>query len=195
MPAVRQSLRHGASFKQQPAVEQSLRHGLRPCHLPLTREAKPPQTLRRRNLCRGRCLHRSGGFAAAQGSAGGYGIRPYGLGQTPRPTANPTPPRTPRRGAHCAPGNPAAAQTPAGGINPAPTNKFGASRKPERRNARCKAIPPSRPSAVPPPFDKGGKTAAKPVVNREPLRRRAPGVGAHIVRPGNPAAAQTPRAG
>ena len=40
--------RHAASFKRQPAVRQSLRHGLRPCHLPLTREAKPPQTPRRR---------------------------------------------------------------------------------------------------------------------------------------------------
>ena len=38
--------RRAASFKRQPAVRQSLRHGLRPCHLPLTREAKPPQTLR-----------------------------------------------------------------------------------------------------------------------------------------------------
>ena len=90
------------------------------------------------------------------------------------------PHRAPCRGAHCAPGKPAVGQTPAGGINPAPTNKFGASRKPERRNARCKAIPPSRrifqtaarrraiPPAVPPPFDKGGKTAANPAANRKP---------------------------
>ena len=45
----RQPHRHAASFKRQPAVRQSLRHGLRPCHLPLTREANPPQTLRRGN--------------------------------------------------------------------------------------------------------------------------------------------------
>ena len=43
--AVRQSLRHAASLKWQSAARQSLRHGLRPCHLPLTREAerlRPP---------------------------------------------------------------------------------------------------------------------------------------------------------
>ena len=34
--------RHAAFFKRQPAAGQSLRHGLRPCHLPLTREANPP---------------------------------------------------------------------------------------------------------------------------------------------------------
>ena len=33
-------LRHAASLKRHLAVRQSLRHGLRPCHLPLTREAK-----------------------------------------------------------------------------------------------------------------------------------------------------------
>ena len=33
-------LRHVASLKRHLAVKQSLRHGLRPCHLPLTREAK-----------------------------------------------------------------------------------------------------------------------------------------------------------
>ena len=38
--------RCAASFKRQPAAGQSLRHGLRPCHLPLTREAKLPQTPR-----------------------------------------------------------------------------------------------------------------------------------------------------
>ena len=37
---------NAARKKRQPAVRQSLRHGLRPCHLPLTREAKPPQTPR-----------------------------------------------------------------------------------------------------------------------------------------------------
>ena len=36
------SPRNDAFFKRQPGVRQSLRHGLRPCHLPLTREAKPP---------------------------------------------------------------------------------------------------------------------------------------------------------
>ena len=33
-------LRHAASLKRHLAARQSLRHGLRPCHLPLTREAK-----------------------------------------------------------------------------------------------------------------------------------------------------------
>ena len=33
-------LRHVASLKRHLAVRQSLRHGLRPCHLPLAREAK-----------------------------------------------------------------------------------------------------------------------------------------------------------
>ena len=37
-------LRYAASLKRQLAVKQSLRHGLRPCHLPLTREAKRLRT-------------------------------------------------------------------------------------------------------------------------------------------------------
>ena len=37
---IEEPLRHAASFKRHLAVRQSLRHGLRPCHLPLTREAE-----------------------------------------------------------------------------------------------------------------------------------------------------------
>ena len=83
-PAVRQSLRHGTSFKRQ--LPQGNPSGLAALgHLPLTREAKPPQTL--------------------------------------RPSANPTPARTPCRGAHCAPGEPCDAAYIPGGMNPAPTNR------------------------------------------------------------------------
>ena len=41
---IEEPLRHVASLERQSAVRQSLRHGLRPCHLPLTREAErlPP---------------------------------------------------------------------------------------------------------------------------------------------------------
>ena len=85
--------RHAASFKRQPAVRQSLRHGLRPCHLPLTREAKPPQTPRCRTPGRGRCSHRPGKPRAAANTPGGYGTRPC----EPR-TISHNPGRPPRRG-------------------------------------------------------------------------------------------------
>ena len=86
--------RHAAFFKRQPAVRQSLRHGLRPCHLPLTREVKPPQTPRNpQPLCRGRCSHRPGDPAPPQTPSGGYGTRPC----EPRTIPN-NPGRPPRRG-------------------------------------------------------------------------------------------------
>ena len=60
------SLRKAAFFKRKPGVRQSLRHGLRPCHLPLTREAKPPhprgqpQTRVAARPRRAGCLHPGG---------------------------------------------------------------------------------------------------------------------------------------
>ena len=120
MPAVRQSLRHGASFKQQPAVGQSLRHGLRPCHLPLTREAKPPQTPRYpAPLCR---FH----IGPVCGGAGPRGrdesrpyesilrFRPFGTTATARATVG--------RDALIPP-HPAPPQCSAGGPWPSPTNR------------------------------------------------------------------------
>ena len=116
---------------------------------------------------------------------------------------------------------PGAAQTPAGGPWPSPANhgerpaKRDGRGHPGKRRAGCPhpagpcgsantlprpeaafqggAIPPSRPAAVPPPFDKGGKSAAK---LRPPGRPQlcviATPVGddACIV-PGDPAAAPT----
>ena len=40
--------------------------------------------------------------------------------------------------------------------------------------ARRKAIPPSRPAAVPPPFNKGGKTTTPPRPTANPCCRKAP---------------------
>ena len=48
------------------------------------------------NLCRGRCLHRPGGFAPLQGPPGGYGIRPYGRGLGRWATGKPHSPATPQ---------------------------------------------------------------------------------------------------
>ena len=59
---------NAARKKRQSDVRQSLRHGLRPCHLPLTREAKPPQTPRYPHPCRGRYSHRPGDPAPPQTS-------------------------------------------------------------------------------------------------------------------------------
>ena len=130
---------------------QSLRHGLRPRHLPLTREANLRQSCAqpgRPQLC----------------------VIATPVGDD----------------ACIVPGDPAAAPTSPGGINPAPTahgerpaNRDGRG-QPGKRRAGCPhpagpcgsantlphpgaafqggAIPPSRPAAVPPPFDKGGKS-------------------------------------
>ena len=114
------------------------------------------------------------------------------------------------------PGDPAAAPTSPGGINPAPTahgerpaNRDGRGH-PGKRRAGCPhpagpcgsantlphpgaafqggAIPPSRPAAVPPPFDKGGKSAAKlrPAGQAAALCDRNPCRGRCLHRPGRP---------
>ena len=86
--------RHATSFKRQPAAGQSLRHGLRPCHLPLTREAKLPQTPRPTAPPVGddaRIVPQNP--APPQTPPGGYGIRPC----EPRTISN-NPDRPPRRG-------------------------------------------------------------------------------------------------
>ena len=111
-------LRHAASFKRQPAVRQSLRHGLRPCHLPLTREAKPPQTPR---YPAPPCADSiSARFAVAQSPAGGINPAPTDRG---KPCGRPQTPRcrTPCRG-RCShrPGDPAPPQTPPGGYGTRP---------------------------------------------------------------------------
>ena len=67
---------------------QSLRHGLRPCHLPLTREAKlrpggKAAALRDRTPCRGRCLHRPGRPCGGANVPGRDKSRPYGPRRTP----------------------------------------------------------------------------------------------------------------
>ena len=94
-------LRHVASLKRHLAVKQSLRHGLRPCHLPLTREAKrcgqpgnnkPCDTT---NQCRGRCLHRPEGPRTAARSRGRAMALPYKPWRTPGQPVRPRPPGRP----------------------------------------------------------------------------------------------------
>ena len=81
-------------------------------------------------------------IAAAQGPAGGYGIRPYDRRHGARPNGKPQPcgVANPCRG-RCLhrPGKLYAARTPAGGINPAPTGKFYVLNQPGRLR------PPGRP--------------------------------------------------
>ena len=110
-------LRHAASFKRQLTARQSLRHGLRPCHLPLTREAKrlrPPIG----PLVKGGWLRRK--------------------------------PQTGGLPKNCLPFPGAAVQ----GRVILPPHRFF------QTAVGRKAIPPSRPAAVPPPFNKGGKEVA-----------------------------------
>ena len=75
-------------FKRQPAAGQSLRHGLRPCHLPLTREAKWSRTPRP-TACPTAAATPVGAdsisarFAAAQTPAGGMNPAPAAHGERP----------------------------------------------------------------------------------------------------------------
>ena len=93
---------NAARKKRQPAVKQSLRHGLRPCHLPLTREAKPPQTLRPTATPVGddarivpETPRRRKRPILKSPRCGGRNRPPYGTGKTGRLTGKPHPPRNP----------------------------------------------------------------------------------------------------
>ena len=113
-----------------------------------------PPTLRRCNSCRGRCLHRPGNLAAAQGPAGGINPAPTDDGTVPGQTGNYNPaalqtrvgddarivPGTPRRrerpGRDLRPKSLRCAavglrNAPAGAVNPAPTNQFYVLGQPE----------------------------------------------------------------
>ena len=123
---------NAARKKRQPAVRQSLRHGLRPCPLPLTREAKLPQTLRYPHPCRGRYSHCPGDPAPPQTSnfeiaavrrAKSPALRNGENGAANRKTTPPAQPAPPV-GADSISARFTAAQGPAGGIDPAPTNQF-----------------------------------------------------------------------
>ena len=114
---IEEPLRHAASFKRHLAARQSLRHGLRPCHLPLTREAKrlrPP-------------------------------IGPLVKGGWLR--------RKPQTGGLCRKKQPFPEVAFQDRRTPPPHRFF-------QTAVGRKAIPPSRPAAVPPPFNKGGKEVA-----------------------------------
>ena len=111
MPSSRWTLRQRSppcrARKRHFKAGQSLRHGLRPCHLPLTREANfwqscgPPG---RPQLC---VIATPVGDDACTAPAGAF--------------RRPTGPQGPALRLEIVPGDPAAAPTSPGGINPAPT--------------------------------------------------------------------------
>ena len=160
---------------------QSLRHGLRPCHLPLTREANLRQSYcppGRPQLCviatpvgDDACIV-PGDPAAAPTSPGGINPAPTAHGERP---AN--------RGGRGCPGKRRAGY-------PHPAGPCGSANTLPHPGAAFQggAIPPSRPAAVPPPFDKGGKSAAKlrPGGKAASLRDRYPCRGRCLHRPGRP---------
>ena len=206
MPSSRRTLRQRSppcrARKRHFKAGQSLRHGLRPSHLPLTREANLRQSCcppGRPQLC---VIATPVGDDACTAPAGAF--------------RRPTGPQGPALRLEIVPGDPAAAPTSPGGMNPAPTahgerpaNRGGRG-CPGKRRAGCPhpagpcgsantlphpeaafqggAIPPSRPAAVPPPFDKGGKSAAKlrPAGKAASLRDRYPCRGRCLHRPGRP---------
>ena len=142
-------------------------------------------------------------FAVARSLRADMESAPTGRGKNLRPTANPTPPRTPCRGAHCAPEEPRGGTNTPGGINPAPTNKFCVSGQSGRAATtratvgRDALIPPDPAAARTPASEINPAPTNKFCVSGQSGRAattRAT-VGRDALIPPDPAAARTPAGG